>query len=66
MTDLLEITKTPISNQQTIILNKSLRWVLSISSYSLFIPLAFIEPSRTKRWESVSTEEGEKKTYIRS
>jgi len=39
MTDLLEITETPISNQQTIILNKSLRRVLSISPYPLCISL---------------------------
>jgi len=28
----LEITKTPIPNQQTIILNESLRWILYLSS----------------------------------
>jgi hypothetical protein len=28
----LEITKTPIPNQQTVILNESLRWILHVSS----------------------------------
>jgi hypothetical protein len=28
----LEIAETPISNQQTIILNESLRWILFVSS----------------------------------
>jgi hypothetical protein len=32
----LEITKTPIPNQKTIILNESLGWILFISSNSSF------------------------------